>query len=121
MGGILALMVLSFVITSLLSRGKAGQVPPGTPRNYGVAGGAICPRCGRPFARHLFAPKMLLGKLERCPYCGKWSIVRAASRQQLAAAEAAELQQAASGQPMSAQFDQDQLRHDLEDSRFQDQ
>ena len=121
LGGIFGLMALSALISSLLFRRRAGTLPPGAPRNYGLAGGAVCSRCGRPFVRHLWAPNMITGKLEHCPYCGKWAIVRAASRAELAAAEAAELQAGATAQADAALPEQDQLQRDLEDSRFQDQ
>jgi len=121
LGGIFGLMALSALVTSLLSRRKGPAVAAGTPRNYGIAGGAVCSRCGRPFARHLWAPNMVVGKLERCPYCGKWGIARAASPTELAAAEAAELQDAGTTEPGPALSEKEQLQRDVEDSRFQDQ
>jgi len=121
LGGILGLMALSALLSSVLFRRKGHALAPGTPRNYGLAGGAVCSRCARPFARNVFAPNILAGKLERCPYCGKWGIVRAASRAELAAAEAAELAGAATPEQAAAQAGPDQLRRDIEDSRFQDQ
>ena len=57
------------------------------PGVYGMAGGAVCPRCTMPFSRSTLAPNMLVGKLERCPHCGKWSIVPRASADALIAAE----------------------------------
>jgi hypothetical protein len=52
-GPILALVVLATVIgiagPVVLGRGKNSQLPLGEPRNYGLRGGAICPRCGRPY------------------------------------------------------------------------
>jgi len=120
LGGILGLMALSALVSALLFRRKGHTMSPGTPRNYGIAGGAVCSRCGRPFARHLWAPNMVMGKLERCPYCGKWGIVRAASRAELDAAEAAELV-AATPEQAQALSEHDQLQRDVEDSRFQDQ
>jgi DNA-directed RNA polymerase subunit RPC12/RpoP len=120
LGGILGLMALSALLSSVLFRRKGATLPPGTPRNYGLAGGAICSRCGRPFARHLWTPNMIAGKLERCPYCGKVAIVRAASPSELAAAEAAELE-GTKGPEQAAESGADQLRRDVEDSRFQDQ
>jgi DNA-directed RNA polymerase subunit RPC12/RpoP len=121
LGGIFGLMALSALVSSLLFRRKGGAPAPGAPRNYGLGGGAVCSRCGRPFARHMWAPNMVMGKLERCPYCGKWGIVRAASRAELAAAEAAELEGVTSPGQAAAESGPDQLRRDVEDSRFQDQ
>ncbi len=121
LGGIFGLMALSALVSSLLFRRKGGVTAPGAPRNYGLAGGAVCSRCGRPFVRHIWAPNMITGKLERCPYCGKWAIVRAASRAELAAAEAAELAGSAGPQEATPESGPDPLRRDIEDSRFQDQ
>jgi len=73
----------SALIPALSSRKKVH-----VPGQYGAAGGAVCPRCGLPFSRSFFGLKLLVGKLERCPHCGKWSIVRRASGQALEAAEA---------------------------------
>lgn len=119
LGGILGLMAISALISTLLFRRKGSSTPSGAARHYGLAGGAVCSRCGRPFARHLSAPNMVLGKLERCPYCGKWGILRAASRAELAAAEAAELQQSAASGQAAVLPEDDRLRRDLEDSRYE--
>jgi hypothetical protein len=58
------------------------------PITYGLAGGAVCPKCGLPFSRSVFGLNLLVGKLSRCPHCGKWSVVGRASPEELAAAEA---------------------------------
>ena len=121
LGGIFGLMALSALVSSLLFRRKTARLGPSAPRDYGLAGGAVCSRCGRPFARHLWAPNMLMGKLERCPYCGKWGIVRAASLAELAAAEAAALEGIAGSDQAAPESGPDQLRRDIEDTRFQDQ
>ena len=113
-------MILSFVVPLVFNRGRASQLPLGAPRNYGIIGGAICPKCKRPFGMHFYGINLIAGKLERCPYCGKWSLVRRASPGQLAAAEAAELAQAeaqALAPPMS---DEEHLKRELADSRFDD-
>jgi DNA-directed RNA polymerase subunit RPC12/RpoP len=113
---VLGMIVLSFVV-SFVTSGKLKNLPPGTPRQYGAAGGAICPRCGRPFSRHFFSPNMLVGKLERCPYCGKWSILSAQPLSILRSAEAAELEDAA--EPTHArQSEEERLRKELDESRF---
>lgn len=54
---------------------------------YGPAGGAVCPRCELPFSRSVFSPNLLLGKLVRCPHCGKVSLLPRASSSQLQEAE----------------------------------
>jgi hypothetical protein len=54
---------------------------------YGAAGGAVCPRCEMPYSRSFLSPNLLVGKLERCPHCGKIAIVRRASPDELDVAE----------------------------------
>ena len=49
---------------------------------YGPAGGAVCPRCELPFSRSIFSPNLLVGKLVRCPHCGKFSLRAPASSDQ---------------------------------------
>lgn len=119
---ILAVVVVAMLFslaTSLSSSRKLQNLPPGTPRKYGSAGGAICPKCQRPFSRNFLSPNMVFGKLERCPFCGKWSIVRARSLQELSAAEQAEIQDAQSV-IMPDIDDEERLRQELEKSRFND-
>lgn len=118
-GGILGFTLLAALVSYLVSRRTAQVLVPGAPRHYGIEGGTICPKCDRPFARHVWAPNLLLGKLERCPYCGHWSIARRASPQELTAAEAAEIPSTAGVQAGAANHE-DALRRDLEESRFQD-
>lgn len=55
--------------------------------SYGLLGAAVCRRCGKPFGRRWWAPNVLVGKLQRCPHCGAWSIVRRATPEELARAE----------------------------------
>lgn len=80
--GIGGLTLLGTVVTLLMSRKNRFALG-----KYGMAGGAVCSRCQLPFSRNMLAPNMLFGKLERCPHCGKWAIVRAATPQELAEAE----------------------------------
>ena len=90
-GIVFGIILLTFLFPVLLRRGKRQSLAPGTSRNYGVLGGAVCPKCNRPFAVHIYGLNMLVGKYDRCPYCGKWSLVRQAPIETLRAAEAAEL------------------------------
>jgi hypothetical protein len=98
----------------LLGRKKAY-----TPGVYGVAGGAVCPRCRFPFSRSVMAPNLLVGKLERCPHCGKWAILPRASAAALAAAEErffADSQGTAIGEPS----EEEKLKRMIEESRFEE-
>jgi len=111
-------LIFSFILMFITGK-KTKNLPPGTLRNYGVVGGAICPRCDRPYPRHVWAPNLLVGKLERCPFCGKWAVVAAKPLAELRAAEAAEMGSEYVETP-SAEDDEDRLRKELENSRFQD-
>jgi hypothetical protein len=116
--GVLGVLVVIAVGASLLDmrRSRRSPVPLGAPRRYGLLGGAICPKCGRPFSRHWWALNAGVGKLDRCPQCGRWGVVRALPLEQLRAAEAAELDQAKAVTPeLSAE---EKLRRQLDESRF---
>jgi len=117
-GVVVIIAMLASLGGQFLVSGRGKQRPePGAPRNYGIEGGAICPRCGRPFARHFFSLNLLVGKLERCPYCGKWSVVAAASLEALAAAQAAEVE--ASRPAVPGPSPDEELRRQIEESRYQ--
>lgn len=118
-GAVILVSVISWAIPTLLGR-KAKPVPLGAQRNYGVMGGSICPRCLRPFPRSLMGFNMLVGRLERCPHCGKWSIVQRASLEALRAAEQAELAQAGEEVAAPSLSEEERLRKELDDSRYQD-
>ena len=119
-GIVFGVILLTFLFPVLLGRGKRQSLAPGTPRNYGVLGGAICPKCNRPFAIHIYGFNMLVGKYDRCPYCGKWSLVRHASIETLRAAEAAELVDAQGAVEFSTESQEEELRKQLDDSRYRD-
>jgi hypothetical protein len=117
---ILAAVGLAILVPVVFTRGKKEQLPPGAPRNYGAYGGAICPKCSRPFSRHIYGLNLGLHKYDRCPYCGKWSLVRRESKEVLEAAEAAEIATAGKGKFTPERSEEDALRQEIEDSRFDD-
>ena len=87
---------------------------------YGAAGGAVCPRCTFPYSRHVLSPNLVLGKLERCPHCGKWAIAARASPSDLEVAEARLQEDYERGRrPVEREEDQDMKRL-LEESRCED-
>jgi hypothetical protein len=104
-----------------LSRGrKKGELLPPGEYDYGFIGGTICPRCAHPFALNLFSPNLLVGKLVRCPNCGKWFIGRRASSEDLLIAEEAAWRQAHRAPHASETNDQEKIRKGLDDSKYQD-
>lgn len=112
--GIGAIALLGVAGPLLLSRKKRF-----TPGQYGLAGGAICPRCSLPYSRGIVSPNLLAGKLERCPHCGKWAVVRRAPPAEL---EAAERRLASRGEAEAAiapLTEEERMRKLLDASRFE--
>jgi hypothetical protein len=80
-GVVLLVMVATAGIPALLGRKeKVGE--------YGILGGTVCPKCGLPFSLKFWGLNLFTGKLQRCPHCGKWSLVNRASLDALVASEA---------------------------------
>jgi hypothetical protein len=121
-GVIILIFVAVRVIPMFVSPPKLKKdVPLGAERNYGIGGGAICPKCHRPMVLSLWALKVGLGtKLVRCEFCGKWSLVRRLSLGELRAAEAAELSAAKPTLVPSAEREADQAKSRLDATRFTD-
>jgi hypothetical protein len=96
---------------------KRGSKATGHPAIDGPYGGTICPRCEKPFARHIWAPNLVTVKLDRCPHCGKWSFARRLPPDVLqAAADKMAAETTASKPPDTPASDDFQTR--LDDSRF---
>lgn len=118
-GLVLLMIVVSLGLPLILNKGKLTNLPPGTARNYGIGGGAICPKCGRPFPLRLWWLNLGLSKFDRCPYCGKWGFVRPRSLNDLRAAEATELAQALPDTVIAGESEAEKLKKEIDDSRFQ--
>jgi hypothetical protein len=110
-------IILSFVIPLLTGRGKNQDLPFGAERKYGFNGGGICPKCKRPFVLPLFSMHLGFSKLARCPYCGKWSMVRVQSVSTLREAEKAELEWGKA--EVKEETEEEKLRKTLDDSKYQ--
>jgi hypothetical protein len=119
LGIVFCVGILSVLFTVIIPS-KQKDLPPGTPRNYGLSGGTICPRCDRPYGRHFFAPNILVGKLDRCPYCSRWSIVRSMPLDILRAAETAELERKDGTPNQPSMNEAEKLQREIEDTRVQD-
>jgi hypothetical protein len=120
LGVVIAVMLASFILPSLFGRRRKEDLPMGAPRSYGLLGGTICPQCQRPFGMHIWGLNLVVGKLDRCPYCGKWSLVRHVPAEILRSAETAELAKVAENEMSSPQAEDHSLSKALEDSRYQD-
>lgn len=118
--GLVVIMILiSFGLPLILNKGKLSALPLGAQRSYGIGGGAVCPKCGRPFPLRLWFINLGLSKIDRCPYCGKWSFVRPRSLADLRAAEAAEITQAQPETPITGETEGEKLKKELDDSKYQ--
>lgn len=107
---------LLFGLVSFIIDRRRGK----TRGSYGLSGGAVCPKCGYPFARHGWAPNLGLSKYDRCPHCGKWSMVRRASAAELAAAERLYFGEEEETGAVPDTANEDDLRKRLDDSRFEE-
>jgi hypothetical protein len=110
--GIIAVLMVVFAVVPTIGGRAAFHLG-----RYGSAGGTVCRRCSLPFSRHLLSPILGFGRLERCPHCGRWSIVMRADPRALAEAEA---RFASSGVPTLPASDDDRLHQQIDDSRFLD-
>ena len=107
----------SLLAAWITNRGRKGSTDINV---HGPFGGTICPKCHKPFARHIWGINLVAGKYDRCPHCGKWSLVRAMNPDVLNAAVEA-MKQAEAGQNQRSandDDDEDQWRKRLDDSRF---
>ncbi len=112
--GLVALTLGGTLITSLLT-GRKGGFKLGA---YSAAGGSVCPRCALPYSRHFISPNLIVGKLERCPHCGKWAIVRRATAMELEQAE--EHYRGHRGDVQQPVEDEvERLRRQIEDTRYE--
>jgi hypothetical protein len=126
-GPILGVVLLVFVLVigfqMLATRNKPkSSLPLGESRSYGIRGGSVCPHCHRAVSLHWWAMNIGLGaKFDRCDFCGKWSILKALSSKELAAAEAAELQMAQPTPAVATKSEKNALDELIEKSRYTDQ
>jgi len=117
LGVVVAAILIAMLVPFLARRGKHLSIPLGGERNYGVAGGGICPKCHRPFALPLFSLHLGFSKLAHCPFCSKWSLVRVESIGKLHEAEKAELEWGKG--EVKDESEEEKLRKEIDDSKYQ--
>ena len=115
---ILGIFAIVTLVQSLFLKKKKNAFQPGEPRNYSMLGGTICPKCGRPFPRHIFGINLMIGRLDRCDNCGKWVMTTRATPDALKAAEQAELDEFDADEGILSS--KDAFEENLDDSRFFD-
>ncbi len=119
-GGII--LLAAAVATVQVLTGRRNPVRLGQARKYGLMGGTICPKCGRPFSIHWWGLNAGLSKFDRCDHCGKWSLVRPRPLAELRAAETAELKSVGEGAGAVPELSpEERLRRQIDDSRYTDQ
>jgi hypothetical protein len=103
-------------ITATVNVRKGKKLPAGAARSYSYGGG-ICPKCKRPFGFQFLGIHMFGRKLTPCPHCGKWSVVKRATMNELHTAELAELDTEKVQIPEAS--DEEKLRKELDGSKYQ--
>jgi hypothetical protein len=122
-GGLFLIVLLVIGSQVLLLRKKSKiNLPYGAERIYGMSGGTICPKCHRPYAMHWWALNAgITTRYDRCDYCGKWSMVKRASRKELEDAEKAELLMGQPENPMPVKTEEEKLKELMDSARYTDQ
>ncbi|WP_420629947.1 Ig-like domain-containing protein [Candidatus Leptofilum sp.] len=105
------------LVTWIANRGRKGSSSDRA-NVHGPFGGTICPKCNKPFARHIWGLNLGLSKFDRCPHCGKWSLVRALPADELDTAVQAMEAEAKQNQPKPPADDEDNWHKRLDDSKF---
>jgi hypothetical protein len=115
----LALIVTLFsAVGPLLGRKKLSKLPLGAERKYGFNGGAVCKNCHRPFPLSPIGLNLIVGKLQACPFCGKWGLQHPVSQEKLRAAENAELALARPEEEIRSISEEEKLKKELDESRY---
>ena len=117
---VVPLIFLAFAIPALIYWIDKKRNPEKYSGYGGAFGGAVCPKCGCPFPRHWWGLNFGRKKYDRCPHCGKWSLVGRASEEELkASAIACGLESPGEGQSAVSPEDQAAaLKKRLEESRY---
>ena len=114
---IVGLSLVGRAISSWLANRNRQKV--GLPPIHGPLGGTICPNCAQPYAFHLWSVKLVLARLDRCPHCGQWKIVRRYPPHIVEAAAEAALEVPKGKTAVSSSLSsEEQLHKKLDDSRF---
>lgn len=82
-----ALILVFRVVSGYLTRTNSSV---SVRQGYSLFGGPVCPNCGRPFIIHWWGVNLVVGRLDRCPSCGKWRLVGRGTPESLRAAAAFE-------------------------------
>jgi len=120
-GIILVLIVgIGFLFTYLTTGKTVKDLPLGAERHYGIQGGGICSRCGRPFAFHWWGLNLVGYKYDRCDYCGRLNKVKRLSLEELRKAEQAELASTQQSQLAGSKSPDQKYKEMLDQSRYMD-
>jgi hypothetical protein len=118
-GVVISMMLIGILMQFVVFRGKGlRSLALGEPRNYGLMGGGICPRCKRPFAFHWFGMNLVTAKFDRCDYCGRLGPVKRSSLEELREAEKSELAQAQPETPIAEKSKEEKLKEMLDQSKY---
>ncbi|MDD5370140.1 MAG: Ig-like domain-containing protein, partial [Anaerolineaceae bacterium] len=122
LGGLVGIVVVVALAQFVLFRTrKRAAVPPGAQRSYGMSGGAICPRCKRPFPLHWYAMNAgITTKLDTCENCGRFGLFHRASREALLKAEQDELRQAQPQVSTHELSEEEKLKQQVNSSRYEE-
>lgn len=110
---IAALVVLFRVVSYLLTRRSSSSRG-----GSGLLGAAVCSNCGQAFGIHWWSLRLGFGRLDRCPHCKKWHMVKRASADELAAAEELHGDHDQSQRAGDGVSEEEAFRRRLDESRY---
>jgi hypothetical protein len=120
LGGVLLVILLVVGGQVLASRRRPSKGTPEGGHTYGVLGGGICPKCGRPTPFHVTGINLVTGKYDRCENCGRWSFIRSVPVDRLRDMEAAQAEaEKAAARPPQESAEQ-KRREMLDNSKYTD-
>ncbi|NSW53093.1 MAG: hypothetical protein HPY85_11355 [Anaerolineae bacterium] len=125
LGSMAVVGLISWVVSNSVSK-KANQGQAfngdGIPQGFTTMGGSVCPKCGKAFSFHFWKLNLLTHKVDRCPHCGKWVMVKSMTLQMMESALRAKgMTKTEPTVPVAQpQTEEERLKQQLDGSRFID-
>lgn len=81
--GIGAILLFTILLSVLITKRQVEESKTEGLNMVGLWGATVCPKCGRAFNRNVFGLNLISKRYEPCPHCGKWSMTRRATKEEI--------------------------------------
>ena len=81
--GIGTILLFTILLSVLITKRQVEESKTEGLNTVGLWGGTVCPKCGRAFARTVIGLNLINRRYEPCPLCGKWSMTRHATKEEI--------------------------------------